>query len=149
MKISIYILLITLIIQFQVKGQNFIGMHKNEIASLMKETQKEFILNKDVVNKKYNYLKYEDRINEQTVLYFLDNNDYCTYVRFISDYSNYNSLIDTLNKKYKRRNENTWIYTDKGVKYIVYLEKEEWFFTINTKKKKKKNSETEIRRGSN
>lgn len=135
MRISIYILLITLIAHLQVKGQNYIGLHKNEIASLMKETQKEFILNTDVVNKKYNYLKYEDRINEQTLLYFLDKDDYCTYVRLISDYSNYNSIIDTLNSKYKRKSENTWIYISEGVKYIVSLEKQEWFFTIHTKKK--------------
>ena len=50
MKISIYILLITLTIPLQVTGQNYIGLHKNEIVSLMKETQKEFRLNTDVVN---------------------------------------------------------------------------------------------------
>lgn len=138
MKTGIYILLISLIIPLQGKGQNYIGLHKNEIVSLMKKTQKEFRLNTDVVNKKYNYLKYEDKINEQTLLYFLNKDDYCTYVRLISDYSNYNSLIDTLNTRYKRRNENTWIYTDEGVRYVVYLEKEEWFFTIHTKKKEEK-----------
>ena len=135
MKICIYISLIVFAISLQVNGQNFIGLHKNEITTLMKETQKEFILNTGVVNKKYNYLKYEDKINEQTILYFLNKDDYCTYVRLISDYANYNSAIDTLNTKYTRKNENTWIYKDKGKKYIVYLEKEEWFFTINTKKK--------------
>ncbi len=123
------------VISLQVNAQNFIGLHKNEIATLMKETQKEFKLNTDVVNKKYNYLKYEDKINEQTILYFLNKDDYCTYVRLISDYSNYNSAINELNNKYTRKNENTWTFIDEGKKYIVYLEKEEWFFTINTKKK--------------
>jgi hypothetical protein len=135
MKISIYITLIVFVISLQVNAQNFIGLHKNEIATLMKETQKEFKLNTDVVNKKYNYLKYEDKINEQTLLYFLNKDDYCTYVRLISDYSNYNSAINELNNKYTRKNENTWTFIDEGKKYIVYLEKEEWFFTINTKKK--------------
>jgi hypothetical protein len=135
MKISIYITLIVFVISLQVNAQNFIGLHKNEIATLMKETQKEFKLNTDVVNKKYNYLKYEDKINEQTLLYFLNKDDYCTYVRLISDYSNYNSAINELNYKYTRKNENTWTFIDEGKKYIVYLEKEEWFFTINTKKK--------------
>jgi hypothetical protein len=135
MKFSIYILLISLITALHVNAQNFIGLHKDEIATLMKEKQKEFILNTGVVNKKYNYLKYEDKINEQTLLYFLNNDDYCTYVRLISDYSNYNSAIEELNNKYTRINKNTWIFKDKGKKYIVYLEKEEWFFTINTKKK--------------
>ena len=135
MKIIIYILELSLIVSLKVNSQNYIGLHKDEIATLMKETQKEFKLNTGVVNKKYNYLKYEDKINEQTVLYFLDNNDYCTYVRLISDYANYISTIETLNTKYTRKNENTWVFMDKGKKYIVYLEKEEWFFTINTKKK--------------
>ncbi len=134
----------------QVNAQNFIGLHKDEIVALMKQTRKEFKLNTGVVNEKYNYLKYEDKISEQTVLYFLDQNDYCTYVRFISDYSNYNSAIEELNSKYTRKNENTWIYTDKDQKYIVSLEKEEWFFTINTKKKEEKqNSKTEMSCGSN
>lgn len=135
MKISIYILLISLIVSLKVNAQNFIGLHKKEIAALMKETQKEFVLNTGVVNKKYNYLKYEDKINEQTVLYFLNDDNYCTYVRLISDYANYISTLETLNARYTRKNENTWIYKDQGKKYIVYLEKEEWFFTVNTKKK--------------
>jgi hypothetical protein len=135
MKKGIYILLISLTVSLQVNAQNFIGLHKDEIATLMKETQKEFKLNTGVINKKYNYLKYEDKINEQTLLYFLNNDDYCTYVRLISDYSNYNSAIEELNNKYTRENENTWIFKDKGKKYIVCLEKEEWFFTVNTKKK--------------
>jgi hypothetical protein len=134
----------------QVSAQNFIGLHKDEIVTLMKLTQRDFKLNTDVVNEKYNYLKFEDKINEQTILYFLDQNDYCTYVRFISDYANYNSVIETLNSKYTRKNQNTWTYTDKGQKYIVSLEKEEWFFTVNSKKKEEKqNSKTEISCGSN
>ncbi|UCH13529.1 MAG: hypothetical protein JSV22_10490, partial [Bacteroidales bacterium] len=100
-------------------------------------------------NEKYNYLKFEDRINEQTVLYFLDEDDNCTYVRFMSDYSNYNSVLDSLNTKYTRKNENTWTYTDKGVIYIVCMEKDEWFFTVNIKKKEKQYSKTGVLCGSN
>lgn len=135
LNIRIYILLFALLLSLQVSAQNFIGMHKNEIVKVMKETQKDFRLNTDVVNKKYNYLKFEDRINEQTILYFLDEDDNCTYVRFMSDYSNYNSVLDSLNNKYARKNDNTWKYTDKGNVYMVCMEKGEWFFTINIKKK--------------
>jgi len=149
MKISIYISLVSFIMTLQVNAQNFIGLHKSEIATLMKETQKEFKLNTGVVNKKYNYLKYEDKINEQTILYFLNQDDYCTYVRLISDYANYNSAIDTLNTKYTRRNENTWIFMDESEIYVVCLEKEEWFFTINIKKEEKQNSKIELSCGSN
>ena len=138
MNIRIYISLLALVLSLHGNAQNFIGMHKTEIVMVMKETQKDFKLNTDVVNKKYNYLKFEDRINEQTVLYFLDEEDNCTYIRFMSDYSNYNSVLDSLNTKYTRKNDNTWNYTDKGSIYVIYLEKGEWFFTVNTKKKKKK-----------
>ncbi len=149
MNIRTYILLLALVLSLKVNAQNYIGMHKDEIVRVMKETQKDFKLNTSVVNKKYNYLKFEDRINEQTVLYFLDENDKCTYVRFMSDYSNYTSVLDSLKAKYTRKDDSTWKYTDKGVIYIVCMEKDEWFFTVNIKKKEKQYSKTGVLCGSN
>ena len=136
MRINIYIKSIALILTLQVNAQNFIGLHKDEIARLMEETQRDFILNTGVINKTYNYLKYEDNINEQTLLYFLNEDDYCTCVRLMSDYSNFNDVKDSLNGKYTRKSDNTWTYKEKGEVYTVKLEKGEWFFTVITKKEK-------------
>jgi hypothetical protein len=134
MRISIYIGAIAFILTLQVNGQNYIGLHKDEIASLMKETQRDFKLNTGIINKAYNYLKYEDKVNEQTLLFFLDEDDCCTCVRLMSDYTNLNDVTDTLNSKYTRTGENTWTYKEMDVVYTVRLEKEEWYFTVITKK---------------
>ena len=135
MRTGIYIGSIALILTMQVNAQNYIGLHKYEIISLMKETQRDFKLNTGVKNKAYNYLKYEDKINEQTLLYFLDDDNNCTLMRLMSDYSNLNDVIDSLNSKYTRKSKNTWTYKEKGKVYTVILEKGEWFFTVVIKKK--------------
>jgi hypothetical protein len=113
-------------------AQNFIGMHKDLIIKTMNETQKNLKLNTDVVNPHYNYLKYEDKINEITVLFFLSDKDCCTLIRKIYDYSNINDAIAELNKKYTSEGSDTWYYMDKEKKYCVVLKEEEWFFTVTT-----------------
>lgn len=113
-------------------AQNFIGMHKDEIIKAMNETQKNLKLNNDVVNPHYNYLKYEDKINEITVLFFLSEKDCCTMIRKIYDYSNINDVIAELKKKYTAGGPEKWYYVDKDKKYSVVLKEEEWFFTVTT-----------------
>ena len=58
------------------QAQNYIGMHKDQIIETMKETEKQLKLNTSTVNPHYNYLKYEDKINEITVLFFLSEDDF-------------------------------------------------------------------------
>ncbi len=135
MRRSFNVIFVFLLIVSNANGQNFVGLHKDEIIQLMKETKPNFKLNKRVVNKSYNYLKYENLISEQTLLFFLSDTDYCTLVRWISDYSNLNEIIELLNKNYKKEGENNWIYHHNSKDYIVKLEEEEWFFTVSFKSK--------------
>ena len=44
MNIRIYISLLAFVLSLHGNAQNFIGMHKNEIVTVMKETQKNFRL---------------------------------------------------------------------------------------------------------
>lgn len=117
-------------------AQNFIGMHKNSIHEVMKKNFPTLKLNTNVVNHDYKYLKYEDKINEITVLFFLSEDDKCTLVRRMCDYANINDELQSLNTKYKPAGKDTWIYEDGGKKYLVTLEEGEWYFTITTKLKK-------------
>lgn len=112
-------------------AQNYIGKHKDEIICLMSQNHRNFKLNKDVINRTYNYLKYEDNISEQTILFFLSEDEYCSLVRWISDYTNINDMIVMLNSKYTKTGKNTWTYAEKGRNYIIRLEEGEWFFTVN------------------
>jgi len=115
-------------------SQNFIGKEPQAIASLLKSQYPQFKLDKSAVNHSYKYLKYVDKISEQTILFFLSDDDHCTYVRWMSDYSNLNDMIEMLNKKYKKSGENSWTYADKSGNYSVKMEEEEWYFTITFRK---------------
>ncbi len=135
--IIINLLLINCLIVDDSHAQNFIGMDKEQIMQVMRETHKGYKLNTDDVNPYYKYLKFENKIDEITILFFLSKEDECTLVRKICDYSNINDVIAELNGKYKKSGKNTWTYSDKGKVYLVNLIEEEWYFTVITQLKKK------------
>jgi hypothetical protein len=116
---------------FVMQGQNFIGHNSAEIAGLMKTVNPQFKLDKNAVNHTFKYLKYVDRISEQTILFFMSDKDECTYVRLMSDYSNLSDMIESLNKKYKKNGTNTWSFAENGEDYSVTLAEDEWYFTVS------------------
>ena len=133
------VFIICIFLVFAVTGlsaQNYVDVHKDGIIKLMSEKHRNFKLNKDVINRNYNYLKYEDHISEQTILFFLSDNDYCTLVRWMSAYSNINDMLSMLDKKYSKAGKNLWTYVKDGKKYLINLEQGEWFFTVTYKLKR-------------
>lgn len=129
--------ILTLVISIQQSGlPNFIGMTKDEVISAMQKTNPGFDLDEGAVNTTYKYLKFVDKYNEETWLIFLSDNDKCTHSKLISDYSNLKIRTDELDKKYKKAGDLKWIFIEKGIVYTVEMKKEEWFFTIVTKKNK-------------
>lgn len=118
-------------------GQNFIGMHKDNIADALKQDYPDFRLDNTNVNDTYNYLKFVDNISEQTILFFLSDDDVCTYVRWISDYANLNDMTGMLNQKYRKNGEKSWTYSQNGKSYAVTLEEGEWYFTVNIREESK------------
>jgi hypothetical protein len=116
-------------------AQNFIGMNKDDISKYMTTNHPDFKYIDDAVNKAYKYMKYVDHDEYQTWLFFLSEDEHCTVTKLISDYVYYDRLTATLDKNYKKEGTNTWTFRDQGVDYIVELKKDEWFFSIITKKK--------------
>lgn len=131
----ILVLFFLLVIPIYSNAQNYIGMHRDQIVQTMKETQKHSKLNTDAVNTHYKYLKYEDKISEITTLYFLSEDNKCTMVRKMCDYSNINDILTELNITYQPTGKNTWEYSDKGKTYSIILTEEDWFFTVTTRLK--------------
>jgi hypothetical protein len=131
-KALLYIISI-IFLTFNGHAQNYIGLHKDEIMQLMRENKRNFKLNTSSVNNAYNYLKYEDNISEQTMLFFLSKEDTCKYLRLMSDYSNLNDVLDNLNSKYTKSGKDKWTYVDKGKNYIVKLDEGDWYFTVTIK----------------
>ncbi|MFW5886913.1 MAG: hypothetical protein ACOCUL_04070 [Bacteroidota bacterium] len=116
-------------------GQEIVGMNKAEVIQYMKENKSNFIVDGSAKNTTFKFLKFVDRFGEETLLAFLSEDNLCTSTRLISDYSNMNTRVKELNKKYAKIGENKWEYEMKGIKYIIELKKDEWYFTIQTKKK--------------
>jgi hypothetical protein len=138
MKFSATLFCFFLISAFTVENghaQNYIGMNKEQIIEVMSETHKNFKRNTSVVNPYYKYLKYENKISEITILFFLSDDNMCTMVRQMCDYSNINDVLSELNQKYTSTAKNIWSYKDGGKTYEVNLVEEEWYFTITTKLK--------------
>lgn len=135
MSLKFLISLFSLVITSEIIAQNYIGLHKDEVIDSMKVNFKEFKLNKDVVNKTYKYLKFEDQISDQTMLFFLSEDDKCTLVRWMSDYSNINDVIKKLDKNYRKSDKNKWLSTKENKGYDVILEEGEWYFTVTFKQK--------------
>ncbi len=123
------------IINLQAQPINFIGKNKQEIIKLMQKNNPSFDLDEGAVNKTFNYLKFVDKFNEETYLFFLDENGICTHSKLLSDYSNLKIRTEELNKFYKKAGENKWIFVENNKIFMVELKKEEWFFTILIKRK--------------
>jgi hypothetical protein len=117
-------------------SDHFIDLEKSEIQLLVKENHKKFKLNTGFNNKAYNYLKYEDKIREITVLFFLTDKDRCKMVRIMSDYSNIHDLKAALNASYEQMGENKWQYKSNKKYYNVDLLEEDWYFSVTIKEKK-------------
>lgn len=116
-------------------SENFIGQSKTEIVKSVNDKYKTFKLNRAFVNNTFNYLKYEDRIREITVLFFLTDNNKCKMIRIMSDYSNLRDLKEELDNNYTSKEENLWEYNFDGTEYTVEMLEGDWFFTISIKEK--------------
>jgi hypothetical protein len=114
-------------------AQQVIGLPKEEVMKVIQEEYKNFALDNTSKNITFNYLKYIDKLNEQTLLCMLSEKDICTSVKLISDYMNLEERIDELNRLGTRLNDSTWTYLHNKQKFVVKLKKEEWFFSLHTK----------------
>ena len=123
-------------LQEAILSQPLIGMKKQEIIVYMNQSEPDFVLDNSMVNKQYNYLKYFDRINEETILCFLSDDNICTFIRRMSDYSNLQNTLKRLDKEYKKIENDKWIYSINKEEFMVELKREKWYFTLETKRKK-------------
>jgi hypothetical protein len=130
-----YLIIGLLVFQEAIQSQPLVGMKKEDIIAYMKQNEPQFALDLTVVNKKYNYLKYYDKSDEETILCFLSDIDECNLIRRMSDYSNLELRIMKMNNAYKSIEKDKWSYTINNEEFIVNLKREKWYFTLETRKK--------------
>jgi hypothetical protein len=120
---------------FIVQSQNLIGLKANEIREYMKENRNEMNYNK-VVNSKFNYLKYSDNSEDQTILFFLNKDSVCKEVRITCAHGLKAQKITELDSHYKKTSENNWIENKNGKNYKIALKEGKWSFVISIEPEK-------------
>jgi hypothetical protein len=117
-------------------GQNYIGLHKDEIRDRVKQELSGFAFTKEVFNLDRSFIKFENTFEEQTLLFMLNADGYCTSVSRMYNTWLFNRLRDELNDKYGKQKGLIWEEEKDGKKFVVELIKGEWFITVLIKLKK-------------
>jgi hypothetical protein len=95
----------------------------------MKENKSDMNINK-VNNYSFNYLKYTDNSDSQTLLFFLTTDSICRSIRIICDTVVKTEKIKEYNSLYKKKGENIWVDTRQGKDYLIEMRDEQWCSVI-------------------
>lgn len=101
----------------------------------MKENRRDMNYN-NVVNTRFNYLKYSDNNESQTVLFFLTRDSVCKNERIICDAGIKSKKVNEFNSLYVKNGENRWIDRQNGKEYIIELSDGKWSCVISVEPKK-------------
>lgn len=114
-----------------VLSQNLIGYKSREIQKYMAVNRKDMNSEK-VKNNMYNYLKYTDGSETQTILFFLNNDSICSSIRVICDQRVKEEKIKELNSSLSKNGENKWVESKAGKDYLIELNEDQYscIFTI-------------------
>jgi len=116
-------------------GQNLIGFKSNEIKSFMSTNRKDMNMDK-VVNNSFRYLKYSDKYDTQTILFFLNPDSVCSYIRMICNKSIRSEKMKELDSTFTKSGDNIWTDKHSGRNFLVKLVDEEWSFTVTIETEK-------------
>lgn len=134
---KILFLVFTLLLSTGIKcfSQHLIGVDKSMITTVVRKEMKGFHIDNSAKNQKFNYLKFVNSAGTKTLIVFFDDRNISSATRLICEFSELNFLLPQLNNAYKKTAENSWEYAVNSENFEVTLEKKEWYFVINTKKK--------------
>lgn len=133
----IFVYILFFMFSFSAVSQNYIGIHKDKIREKVPEELSGFAFSKEVLNGNRSFIKYENRFEEQTLIFLLNTNGYCTAVSRMYNSWLYNSLHKELNEKYGESKSLIWEYEMEGQKFTVELNRKKWFVSVITKTKEK------------
>jgi hypothetical protein len=117
------------------QSQNYVGYQLDDIKELMAANYKEFHFTKEVKSEKHHFIKYEDYDGMKTLLFVFDETTTCEYSVQMYDYALLKSVVDSLNKVYEVKANDTWLQQKNGKAFLLKLKKKEWFFSVVTRQK--------------
>jgi len=134
MRKAVLIIWFVLFPVFFCSGQHLIGIEKSLIPDLVKEEINTLNLDNSARNQHFNYLKFINSEGTKTLFVFFNDQNISTSTRLICDYSELEAMTKDLKKKYRKIDDNTWMYAINEIKYIVSLEPKEWYFVVSVKR---------------
>ncbi len=116
-------------------GQSLIGLSKEDVKDRISLFHRDFRNDQMVVKQQFNYLKYVNGMRTRTwILYFTEEN-VCHLSKLVCDYSEYDQVLDDLNKSCRRTGDFSWESGQDGLVSEVTLSKQEYYFTVREEKK--------------
>ena len=129
-KISAFIVFL---LSATLSGQNLIGYSEKDLRQYMVDNQKQMVYQSFINNTTFKYLKYSNKDETITLLFFLNEQSVCKSVRLICDKSLETEKIKEFNSLYKKTGDNQWIETKNRKKYLIELKEEQWSFNVTIK----------------
>ena len=123
-------ILFILTLCLNLSGQNLIGFKDKAIRQYMREKKKDFSFSSMTFNNTFKYLKFQDKNETQTLLFFLTADSVCKSVRLVCDKTLETEKINELNSTCTIMGNNVWSETRDGKKYLIELKEEEWTFNL-------------------
>ncbi|MEX0980617.1 MAG: hypothetical protein WDZ47_00880 [Bacteroidales bacterium] len=132
---TVILLLIALPLKAVAQDMLLIGMTKEDIKALVKKEHRDFFIDKSIVKKQFNYLKYVNGRQTITWIIYFSDGDICTSTKKVCDYVEYDFVLDVLNDNCRKNGELTWECSSNGQNYIVSLVEQDWYFTVRQRLK--------------
>ena len=132
---SFSFLAVLLLVSFTGNSQNLIGYKADDIRNYMSGSRSDMNMEK-VNNKSFRYLKYSDKYDTQTMLFFLNPDSVCQNIRLVCNSGIKDAKIKELDSSYSKSGKNRWIDNRSGKNYYIRLDDDEWSFTITIEPEK-------------
>lgn len=116
-------------------GQNYIGLHKDEIKEKVKEELSGFSFTNEIFNYDRSFIKFENQFEEQTLIFMLNSEGYCTSVSRMYNTWLFGRLRNELDQKYGKSKSLKWDDTKNNETFEIELRRGQWFVTVITRRK--------------
>ena len=129
------LVLVLLLVSITGNSQNLIGYKADDIRNYMSGSRSDMYIEK-VNNKSFRYLKYSDKYDTQTMLFFLNPDSICQNIRIICNNSIRDIKIGELDSSFLKSGKKWWIDSRSGKNYYIRIDDNEWSFSITIEPEK-------------
>lgn len=109
------------------------GMNREEVKKYMAGSFRDFVLRVPPNADELDFLKYEHKSGDMTLLVFVNKEGVCRFTRMMIDIDYLDETIDDYNTGFEPSGEMKWRTTKKEEEFIVSIDAAEWMFTVTVR----------------